>query len=156
MIRYTLRCDRGHDTESWFADGAAFERLRDGRQLSCPACGSHKVERAPMAPAVVTGREAEARASAGRKAAEAVPATAGPLTTPSGRVEEALATLRRQIEENSEYVGVNFAVEARRMHEGGAPERSIHGEAKPEEARRLIEDGIPVAPLPFIPHRRTN
>ncbi|MGB2894495.1 MAG: DUF1178 family protein, partial [Albidovulum sp.] len=68
----------------------------------------------------------------------------------------ALAALRRQVEETSEYVGLNFAAEARAMHEGRVPERSIYGEAKADEARRLVEDGIPVAPLPFVPARKTN
>jgi hypothetical protein len=64
--------------------------------------------------------------------------------------------MRRKVEENSEYVGMNFAAEARAIHEGAAPERSIYGETKPDEARALIEDGIPVAPLPFMPARKTN
>lgn len=152
MIRYTLKCDQGHESDSWFADAAGFERLRDLRQLSCPACGSHGVERALMAPAVVSARGERAAAPDQPAAA----AGRGPLSEPAGRTEEVLAALRRQIEENSEYVGMNFALEARRMHAGDVPERSIHGEARPDEARRLIEDGIPVAPLPFIPHRRTN
>jgi hypothetical protein len=67
-----------------------------------------------------------------------------------------LAELRRKIEQNSDYVGMNFAKEARAMHDGTAPERAIYGEARPEEARKLLEDGIPVAPLPFIPGRKTN
>ena len=67
-----------------------------------------------------------------------------------------MRALRRQVEENSEYVGVNFVTEARRMHQGDAPERAIYGEARPEEAKRLIEDGVPIAPLPFFPARKTN
>ena len=70
--------------------------------------------------------------------------------------EAALERLRRHVEENSDYVGMSFAAEARAMHEGLAPERAIHGEAKPEEARKLIEDGIPVAPLPFRTRERAN
>ncbi len=67
-----------------------------------------------------------------------------------------MAALRAKIEASSEYVGLNFAAEARAIHDGDAPERAIYGEAKPDEAKRLIEDGIPVAPLPFIPVRKTN
>ena len=78
------------------------------------------------------------------------------LGTPQSELEAALAALRRQVEENSEYVGMNFATEARAIHEGASPERAIYGEAKPEEAKRLIEDGIPVAPLPFRPARKSN
>ena len=69
---------------------------------------------------------------------------------------EQIAALRRQIEENSEYVGMNFAAEARAIHAGDAPERAIHGEAKPDEARAMIEEGLPVAPLPFLPARKVN
>ena len=69
---------------------------------------------------------------------------------------DAFAALRRQIEANSEYVGMNFVTEARRIHAGDAPGRAIHGEAKPEEARQMIEDGLPVAPLPFLPARKVN
>jgi hypothetical protein len=67
-----------------------------------------------------------------------------------------MAEMRRKVEENSEYVGLNFAAEARAMHEGTIDERSIYGEAKPDEARALLEDGIPVAPLPFMPKRQAN
>ena len=79
-----------------------------------------------------------------------------PLSAPASGVEAALAEMRRKIEENSDYVGLNFAAEARAIHEGDAPARSIYGEAKAEEARQLIEDGVPVAPLPFLPARKTN
>jgi hypothetical protein len=75
---------------------------------------------------------------------------------PPSDLETALAALRRQVEENSDYVGLNFAAEARRIHAGDAPERSIYGEARADEARRLIEDGVPVAPLPFVPRRKAN
>lgn len=71
-------------------------------------------------------------------------------------METVFAAMRKQVEENSEYVGMNFVAEARRIHDGDAPERSIYGEAKPDEARRLIEDGVPVAPLPFMPARKVN
>jgi hypothetical protein len=78
------------------------------------------------------------------------------LAAPGTDVEAALAALRRQIEANSDYVGLNFAAEARRIHAGDAPERSIYGEARADDARALIEDGVPVAPLPFVPGRKTN
>jgi hypothetical protein len=144
MIRYALTCDKNHDFESWFASADAFDKLKAAGRVSCAVCGSVLVEKSLMAPAVRTSRKAEA--------AEA----AHPLSRPQSEVEEALAALRRQIEENSEYVGLNFAAEARAMHDGDQPHRSIYGEARPEEARRLIDDGVPVAPLPFLPQRRTN
>lgn len=140
MIRFTLHCAEGHDFESWFASGAAFDDLAARGLLSCAICGGSKVEKALMAPAVAS--------------APAVPDR--PLSTPANPVEEALAALRREIEANSEYVGMNFVTEARRIHAGNAPERAIHGEAKPDEARKLIEDGVPVAPLPFVTGRKAN
>ncbi|MBD3765289.1 MAG: DUF1178 family protein, partial [Rhodobacterales bacterium] len=79
-----------------------------------------------------------------------------PLSAPQTEVEAALAALRRQIEETSDYVGLNFAAEARAMHTGETPARPIWGEARPDEARALIDEGVPVAPLPFVPPRRTN
>ncbi len=135
MIRYTLRCDRDHRFDSWFQSANAYDTLSGSRALSCPDCGSARIEKAPMAPAVATA---------------APPAVTAPTRA------EMLARLKREIEAKSEYVGMNFATEARRIHEGEAPERSIHGEARPEEAKKLIEDGVPVAPLPFTPTRKLN
>ena len=79
-----------------------------------------------------------------------------PLSAPASPAEQALAELRKHVEQNSDYVGGRFASEARAMHEGSAPERAIYGEARPDEARALIEDGVPVAPLPFNIGRKTN
>lgn len=138
MIRYALRCDRDHGFESWFGSAEAYDRLRAGGHVACPDCGSTSIDKALMAPNVTASRMKT------------------PLTAPKDTREAALAELRRRVEENSEYVGVEFAAEARRIHDGDAPERSIYGEAKPDEARRLIEEGIPVAPLPFLPKARTN
>lgn len=146
MIRYALRCDRDHGFESWFQSADAFERLLAASMVSCAVCGSTRVEKTLMTPALVGGQP-------GRDADDAA---GHPLSQPQSPVEQALAALRRQVEANSEYVGLNFVTEARAMHQGDAPERAIHGEARADEARRLIEDGIPVAPLPFMPPRKTN
>lgn len=152
MIRYSLRCDAGHGFESWFQNGTAFLSLQAAGQLSCPICGAARVEKVLMAPAVRSARAASA--------GQATPAGAGPgrgsLSEPGSGVEAALAALKKEIEANSEYVGMNFVTEARRMHAGAVPERAIHGEAKPDDARKLIEDGVPVAPLPFVPGRKVN
>ena len=145
MIRYTLQCADGHGFESWFQSAEAFDRLAAAGHVACAVCGATGVAKTLMAPAVRPARKAAAAATA-----------AGPLATPQSPIEAALAALRRQVEETSEYVGLNFAAEARAMHEGRVPERSIYGEAKADEARRLVEDGIPVAPLPFVPARKTN
>lgn len=145
MIRYNLTCAKGHGFESWFQNVEAYAALASAGQLACPICGVAEVEKSLMAPSVRPARTA----------ASAAPARPD-LKAPGSEVETALAEMRRQIEANSDYVGVNFVAEARAMHEGTAPERSIYGEARPEEARKLLEDGIPVAPLPFLPNRKTN
>lgn len=137
MIRYTLTCDQGHDFDSWFQSAAAFDTLAARAMVSCTQCGSTDVHKALMAPAV---RPAE-------KTALAVPQT---------ELEQKLAALRAHVEENSDYVGLSFAAEARAMHEGLVPERSIYGEARIDEAKKLLEDGIPVAPLPFLPKVKAN
>ncbi|MDP2739103.1 MAG: DUF1178 family protein [Pseudorhodobacter sp.] len=151
MIRYTLRCDREHSFESWFPSAEGFERLHGAGLLSCAVCGTSKVEKTLMAPAV---RPARAAGEAGEAGASA--AADGALSTPGTAVEQALLALRQHLEANSDYVGLNFAAEARAMHEGARPERPIHGEARLEEARALLEDGVPVSPLPFLPRRKVN
>ncbi len=143
MIRYTLRCDRDHEFESWFQSVEAYDALRDGGRLACPDCGSAQIEKALMAPRVRTGRDERAN-------------DAPDLAKPKDEKERALAELRRKIEAESDYVGLNFTSEARAMHTGEIPHRAIYGEAKTEDAKKLIEDGVPVAPLPFTPKARTN
>lgn len=140
MIRYALKCDRGHSFESWFQSAEAFEKVRAAGMASCPDCGSTEVRKALMAPDVLP---------AGTRA--------GPLrAAPVSEREKALAELRRRVEEGSDYVGMKFAAEARAIHEGDAPERSIWGEARIDEARQLVKDGVPVAPLPFRAKSKTN
>jgi hypothetical protein len=151
MIRYTLRCAEGHGFESWFKSGESYEALASSGHVQCPDCGTTKVEKSLMAPQVQPARRKAAAAPA-----ETPARTPGPLTAPETERERALAELRAQVEANSDYVGMNFVAEARAMHEGLAPSRSIHGEARLDEARKLIEDGVPVAPLPFLPRSRTN
>lgn len=143
MIRYTLKCGAGHGFESWFKNADGFSALLAAGQVSCPICGTSEVEKELMAPAVRPARKATA-------------ASRPDLGLPASELEEKITALRRQIEANSEYVGMNFAAEARRIHAGDSPERTIHGEAKPDEARAMIEEGLPVAPLPFLPARKVN
>ncbi|PRX35224.1 hypothetical protein SAMN05216257_102300 [Meinhardsimonia xiamenensis] len=149
MIRYALKCDTGHEFESWFQSADAFDGLKASGMVACPACGSTAVEKALMAPQIRPSRK--------RAAADGpVPEERKPLTGPRHPVEEFLRALRRKVEENCDYVGRNFATEARAIHLGEAPERPIYGEAAPEEARELLEEGVPIAPLPFIGPRNTN
>ena len=142
MIRYALKCSDEHSFESWFASADAFETLRSSNLVQCPICGSTEVSKAIMAPRVTAALS---------KAKEP-----GQLSKPMSEVEEALTKMRKHVEENSEYVGSTFADEARKMHDGDIPQRSIYGEARLDEAKKLFDDGVPVAPLPFLPQRKTN
>lgn len=148
MIRYALKCPEGHSFDSWFQSSSAYEALHGAGHVSCPVCGATKIEKALMAPAVSHTKPEAADTANG--------AAGGALSAPRSEMEQALAALRRQVEENSEYVGMEFAAQARSMHAGDIPDRAIYGEAKPDEARALIEDGVPIAPLPFMPPRKVN
>ncbi|HDR27222.1 DUF1178 family protein [Rhodovulum sp.] len=140
MIRYLLDCAKGHRFESWFQSADAFDKLHAAGLVACAVCGSSDVTKSLMAPAVAPDRAPPAR----------------PLSQPASPAEQALAELRRRIEAESEDVGLRFVKEARDMHEGLAPRRAIRGEARLDEARALIEEGVPIAPLPFIPGRKAN
>lgn len=130
MIKYALKCSEGHSFDSWFQSSAAFDKLDAADMLSCAVCGNTDVTKAIMAPRVKSDDEA-------------------PLTAPASTAEQYLSELRQKIEENSDDVGKNFAKEARKIHDGEAPARAIYGEASLPEVKALVEDDIPVAPLPW-------
>lgn len=155
MITYTLKCADGHQFDSWFRSAEAFDKLRSAGMVACAVCGSDKVEKALMAPRVRAAR-APSDDQPVASGPASTPAANGPLSAPSSSAEQALAALKKKIEASSDYVGLNFATEARAIHDGTAPERAIYGEARADEAKKLIEDGIPVAPLPFLPGRKSN
>ena len=135
MIRYTLTCADDHRFDSWFASAEAFDRLERAGQLSCAVCGSTEVSKGLMAPQVrPTDKSVAERAEMERK----------------------IAALRDKVEAESTWVGPRFASEARAMHLGEAPAKPIYGEARPKEAKALIEDGVPVLPLPFRPKAKMN
>ena len=144
MIRYALSCAESHQFESWFKSADAFDELRSSRLVSCPVCGSNDVTKSLMAPGV---------AAKGNKATEATQAMS---SGPDPKVMQAIRELREHVEKTSDYVGAKFAEEARAMHLGEKPERSIYGEVRPEEAKALRDDGIPAVPLPFTPKQKTN
>lgn len=144
MIKYALTCSKAHSFDSWFASADAFETLKAAGHVACAICGDTSVDKAIMAPQVRAGRDADA-----------APAD-GALRAPASEVEEKLAALRQHVEQNATYVGGSFANEARAMHDGDAPDRPIWGEANAQEAKKLLEDGVPVAPLPFVPSRKAN
>jgi hypothetical protein len=157
MIRYNLRCDRGHAFESWFQSSSAYESQEKRKLVSCPACGSVKVERAIMAPQVVStkGRDSAAPAAAPAAATEVAAPTSTPLLMAQERELRAkLKELRDHIVKNADNVGERFPNEARKMHYGDIEHRPIYGEASPEEARSLIDEGVEVSPLPVLPDDR--
>jgi hypothetical protein len=151
VIRYTLRCKKDHEFEAWFRSGDDFDK---GVGTACPVCGSKKVEKALMAPAVA--KSAKAKPSEISQAAEA-PETTDKVklaAAPDPRLKamrEALKEIRRHVVENAEHVGDRFAEEARKMHYDEVEPRAIYGEATSEEAKELIEEGIDVQPLPILP-----
>lgn len=163
MILYRLRCERDHDFESWFRDSSAYDDQKARGLVSCPACGSAKVEKAIMAPALGRGTRKLAAEPvepvAGTPAASvpAMPAPAAPMAL-MGEAEQKLRAMLRAVREHvvahSDYVGPDFASHARRMHEGEEEPRPIYGEASPDEVRALIEDEIEVLPLPVLPDDR--
>jgi hypothetical protein len=158
MIHYSLRCEHGHDFESWFASSSAFDKQVKRKLVTCPVCGSAKVEKAIMAPRL-------ARTDKDRGAPEEVvltPAPAAPepkapvaMISPQEReLRQKLKALRDHLTKNAEHVGARFPEEARKMHYGEIEHRSIYGEASPDEAKALHEEGIEFHPLPVLPEDR--
>ena len=157
MIRYNLRCEKGHSFESWFQSSTAYESQEKRKLVSCPACGSVKVERAIMAPQIVSkkGRDAAMSAPSEASTAEAAAQTPTPLLMAQEmELRAKIKELRDHIVKNADNVGERFPNEARKMHYGDIEHRPIYGEASPEEARSLIEEGVEVSPLPVLPDDR--
>jgi hypothetical protein len=137
MIRYALQCDAGHEFEAWFGASDDFDAQRASGLLGCPVCASPDVRKQIMAPAVAgTDRHPEPQRRA--------------------MMMEVMGRMRAHVEENFDYVGDQFAAEARQIHDGSAEARGIYGEASPDEVKSLIEDGVPVAPLPPAAPRKSE
>ena len=158
MIRYNLRCEREHAFESWFQSSSAYESQEKRKLVNCPVCGSAKVERAIMAPQIVSKKGRDVPVQAPVAAAPATDVTS-PASTPLMMAQERelrakLKELRDHIVKNADNVGESFPNEARKMHYGDIEHRPIYGEASPEEARSLIEEGVEVSPLPVLPDDR--
>ncbi|MGA7807555.1 DUF1178 family protein [Bradyrhizobium sp.] len=156
MIRYSLRCERDHAFESWFQDSAAYDAQVKRRLVSCPVCNSVSIEKAIMAPRIV-GKKGRDRAepSPPTVPAEVPSAAPAPLMLAQERELRAkLKELRDHIVNNADNVGERFPNEARKMHYGETEHRPIYGEASPEEARALIDEGVEVSPLPVLPEDR--
>jgi len=140
MIKYALKCADDHTFETWFANSAAYDKLVEARQLFCPVCGSDKVEKALMAPSIVSKHSqtppAHSHAEYGQMPEEAV---------------QFARKLRALVEQHSDYVGPRFADEALKIHHEESEARSIYGEASREELSDLHEEGVAFFPLPILP-----
>ena len=141
MIRYALTCDHDHAFEGWFASSTDFDDQQGRGLVECPLCASKLVRKQIMAPAVSGTR---------RTVHEAPPANAQAM------MMEAAGRIRQHVEDNFDDVGDSFAAEARAIHEGKAEDRGIYGQATPREVRDLVEDGVPVAPLPSEPMKKSE
>lgn len=144
MILYDLNCEREHRFESWFRNSKVVERLIKAGEVTCPRCGSTKVQKAPMAPRIAKSDEASQAVSAEQQELEAA----------MDKANSALKELRDVIEKNFEHVGDKFPDEARRIHYGESKERAIYGNASKEDAKKLLDEGIEVYAIPG--KRKTN
>lgn len=158
MIRYALACDRGHAFESWFANSATYDKQVKRGLVTCPACGSAKVEKAIMAPQLARkDRDRSEPASIETPAAAPAAEDKTPVAMMSPHEQEfraKLKELRDHLVKNADNVGPKFPDEARKMHYGEIEHRSIYGEASPDEAKELYEEGIEFHPLPRLPEER--
>jgi hypothetical protein len=139
MIKYALGCAEGHAFDSWFSDSASYDKQRKRGFVTCPECGSTRVDKAIMAPAVVGGDRATVQ-------------TVPELVVDDRRrqAREFFLRMRREIEANTDDVGAKFPDMARAIHFGDEPERAIRGRASLAEAKSLLEDGVAVMPLPML------
>ena len=140
MILYALGCEHGHEFEGWFGASTDYDDQASRGLLECPVCASKSVTKQIMAPSVVGAKKRDAQ-PAGQK---------------RQMMMEAMAEVRRHVEDNFDYVGDSFAREARDIHEGRSEQRGIYGEASQAEVKGLVEDGVPVAPLPPAPPKKTE
>jgi hypothetical protein len=155
MIRYNLRCEQGHVFESWFQSSSVYETQEKRKLVNCPSCGSAKVERAIMAPQIVSKKARETAAPAPAASTDVTaPASTSLMMAQERELRAKLKELRDHIVKNADNVGERFPNEARKMHYGDIEHRPIYGEASPEEARSLIEEGVEVSPLPVLPDDR--
>jgi hypothetical protein len=167
MIRYALACEKGHAFESWFASSAAYDKQAKHGLVTCPVCDSAKVEKTIMAPRVAgTKKRGAAPAPVAEAPAPSLAAPSAPVPSPDApapvamvspqerELRKKLKELREHLIKNADYVGKKFPEEARKMHYGEIEHRSIYGEASPDQAKELHEEGIEFHPLPVLPDER--
>jgi hypothetical protein len=169
MIRYTLVCDKHHEFDSWFKNSAAYEKQVGQGLVTCPSCGSAKVEKGLMTPRLNRSDSSSSRPDSSRKPQQEVPAQQGAEAAPEAATNAApvavmtpqeqelrqkLRELRDHLVKNAENVGPRFPEEARKMHYGEIAHRSIYGVASAKDAEALLDEGIAVAALPVLPDDR--
>lgn len=173
MIKYALVCEKDHEFESWFPNSDSFDKQVKRGLVDCPHCGSIRVSKALMAPQISTSRKKEERADKMRETLAKMPVPPTPMAVPPPvpvsvpapapvavldekheELRAAIRELHEKIVANTEDVGKQFPEQARKMHDGDLPVRSIRGEATLEEAKELWEEGIPVLPVPPLPEDR--
>lgn len=136
MILFNLRCAGDHEFEAWFKDGATYDKQAEAGEISCPVCGESKIVKAPMAPRIGAGAKTKNAPSETEKFA---------------KMRQMMVQMREQVEKNCDYVGPEFAEEARKIHYEETGRRNIYGEATEEEARSLEEEGVVFARVPWLP-----
>jgi hypothetical protein len=157
MIRYALACAKGHSFESWFQNSAAYDKQAKQKLVTCPVCGTAKVEKEIMSPRLAGSRKREqAPAPSNDQPSEmSNEKTPVAMVSPQEReLRKKLKELRAHLTQNADNVGQKFPEEARKMHYGEIDHRSIYGEASPDEARKLHEEGVEFHPLPVLPEER--
>ena len=147
MIHYQLRCGGAHEFDGWFKDSDGFERQAERRLIACPVCADTQVTRALMAPGIP--RKGRTEITVAEPAASPALSAAGGVMPDA--VRAALAKLRQEVEKHCDYVGEDFAEEARRIHHGETEPRGIYGESTDEEAEALADEGIGIARIPWVP-----
>jgi hypothetical protein len=156
VIHYQLQCSQNHGFDGWFKDSASFARQAKRGLLECPVCGDERVRQALMAPAVPKkGRTRRAAAVPAEAVAPDSAAPGTPVAVAGARmpdhVRAMMQRLRAEVERNCDYVGEDFAEEARRIHRGDSDRRGIYGEASADDAEALADEGIEVAQVPWVP-----
>ena len=154
MIRYALRCERGHEFDSWFQSSSAYDSQHKRGLVACPVCDSTKVEKAIMAPRIARKGKSKSAPEPVAAPAEDIASTSLVMAPQERELLSKLKELRDHVLRNADNVGNKFPDEARKMHYGDIEHRAIYGEATAEEARALIDEGVEVAPLPVLPGDR--
>lgn len=153
MIKFSLVCETGHTFESWFASGMAYDHQTGNSLVTCPVCGTSKVTKAIMAPAVAVSRGKVIESSETTPSRPVTPehAESALIDAHHREVRAMIGAIRAQIISDTVDVGKSFPEEARKMHDGVTPERPIRGEASIEEVHALIEEGVKILPVPAAP-----